>query len=57
MVVIWELKEARLQGEAIRGVVPHVPDTYYLKEVSVGAEGVVVPRPQHSALAGLGPRL
>ena len=40
----------------IQGVIIHVPDLHEL-EAPVGAEGVVTPRPQHSALPKLCPRL
>ena len=54
MAECQSLKEARLQGEVIRGVVPHVPDPYYLEEALVGADEIVEPLPQHSALMDLG---
>ena len=57
MAARWALKEAHPKGEVIRGLVPHVPDTYYIEAMSVSANDVVAPRPQHGALADLVPRL
>ena len=49
-----DLKEARLQDKVIWGLVPHVTDPYYIKEVLVSAEDVVEPPPQHGSLTDLG---
>ena len=41
--VTWVMKKTRPQGEVIRGVVSHIPDSYYLKEALFDDKDVVAP--------------